>query len=163
MFYFIFYVLEDYIKARNNVKGITEYDDSNYETEKELGKGKRRKKSNKFLSSESEEEKLVKKSTKLVAAPPNVQPPHSSDFYVPSCSRTIKDQKKKLIVKVKSNISQKIQKQQTLNPPDVKRKIKLVEKVLDARKRAEQSKKILSLQSLSCNKNIGTTNSFNKR
>lgn len=69
-------IIDEYLKARNNVKGITKHDDSNYETEKELGKGKRRK-TNKILSSDTEdteEAKLVKKSTKAVAPPPNVQP-----------------------------------------------------------------------------------------
>lgn len=61
-------IIDEYVKARNNIKGTTKHDDFNYETEKELGKGKHRK-INKILSSDTEdtkEEKFVKKSTKAV-------------------------------------------------------------------------------------------------
>ncbi|XP_036141488.1 uncharacterized protein LOC105828422 isoform X2 [Monomorium pharaonis] len=134
---------DEYIKARNNVKGITKHDDSNYKTEKELGRGMR-KKTNKILSStsssDSDEQKRVKKSTKSVATPPNVQPPLHCNFYgsVPSYSHFNESQKKKkLNIKVDAHKSQRIQKQQaSLNCSSIKRKAVLVQNVLDARKRA---------------------------
>lgn len=102
-------IIGEYVKARNNIKGITKHDDSNYETEKELkGKGKRRK-TNKILSSnieDTEKEKLVKKSTKVVVPPPNVL---RCDFYnaVSSCSYLNESQKKKFNIKVNSHKSWK--------------------------------------------------------
>lgn len=158
-------IIDEYIKARNNVQGIIKHDDSNYETEKELGKGKCKKKNKILSSSDSEEEKPVKKLiNKAVAPPPNVQLPSRSDFYdsVPSCSYFNENQNKKLNIKIYSNKSQK--KQQTSFHSDVKGKALLVQNVLDARKRtAEQFKKKMSLQSLSSNKVMNVTNSLKKQ
>lgn len=163
----IYSISDEYIKARNNVRGITIHDDSNYETEKELGRG-RRKKTNKLLSSDSdsEEERVVKKSSKTVAAPPKIQPPFHCDFYesVPSCSYNKENttKKKKFNIKVNLHKSQKIQKQQVpLNRSDVKGKAQLVQNVLDARKRtAEKFQKTLSSQSFSSNSVIKAKNSL---
>lgn len=70
-FYLLHFIADLYIKARTAVRGFVA-EGSNYETEKETGRGKRKKIRNRLFEHTDSDEEIVKHSEKAIPAPPAV-------------------------------------------------------------------------------------------
>jgi len=70
------FIVDLYLKARAAVRGFVA-EGSAYETEKETGRGKRKKVRNRFFDSDSDEE-IIRRNKKSISAPPTVLFKHAS-------------------------------------------------------------------------------------
>lgn len=71
LLYFIDFIADLYIKARAAVRGFVA-EGSAYETEKETGRGKRKRVRNKLFEDTDSDEEIINRSKKSIPAPPSV-------------------------------------------------------------------------------------------